>query len=137
MLRYLSAVAILHLAFGAALSYGAQGFEYAPDNHTLALWHMNEGSGDIIGDASPNGFDGLVEGTANWGEEEWKKGGDTGKSFDFVGVTVINVGPEDKLITPDAITVEAWVYPRDLGGWKLICCHWGSAVVVILLVQVP
>jgi hypothetical protein len=128
MPKYLSVIVALVSVFAATLSYAAGGFEYAPDADTLALWHMNEG-GDKIVDASPNGFDGVVEGKADWGEEEWKKGGDPGRSFVFNGTTVINVGVEEKLIIPDAITVEAWVYPQDLSGWKLICCHWGGAVV--------
>ena len=128
MLRVLSTT-ILVLTFAATLSYAAGGFEYAPDAHTLALWHMNEGDGDSVIDASPNGFDGVVEGSPGWDEEGWKKGGDPGSSFAFDGTTVINVGPQEALIVPEEITVEAWVYPEDLGGWKLICCHWGGAVV--------
>lgn len=31
-----------------------------------------------------------------------------------------------ELIPKDAITVEAWVYPEDLGGWRLICCNWAG-----------
>ena len=45
------------------LCYGSEGFEYVVDNHTLALWHMNEGNGDKVADASPNKF-------------RWKSGGE-------------------------------------------------------------
>jgi hypothetical protein len=124
MLRYLFGTAILLLAFGATISYGAQGFEYAPDANTLALWHMNEGEGDKVIEESPKHYETIIDGVANWGEEGWKKGGDPGKSFVFDGNTVINAGNKKELIMPDAITIEAWLYPKDLGGWKLICSNW-------------
>jgi hypothetical protein len=114
------------MSISQMISYAAGGFEYIPDNHTLALWHMNEGSGDKIADESPNSFEGVVEGNHDWGEEEWKKGGNAGSSFVFDGTTFINIGNVKELITPNAITVEAWVYPEDLNGWKLICCNWSG-----------
>jgi len=102
------------------------GFEYFPDGNTLALWHMNEGAGDKIIDASQNGFDGEIEGKAEWGAEDWKKAGVAGKSFAFDGSTAINIGNIKELINLNAITVEAWVFAEDLGGWHLICCNWAG-----------
>jgi concanavalin A-like lectin/glucanase superfamily protein len=64
-----------------------------------------------------------------WGPEEWKQDGTPGSSFSFNGTTLISMGSVKELMNPDAITVEAWVYPTDLGGWKLICCNWGGAEV--------
>ncbi len=126
MSKYLSTIIVLLLTFSITLSYGASGFEYIPDTHTLALWHLNEEKGDKITDASPNGFDGAVEGKTAWGADEWKKDVNTGESFAFDGTTVINIGNVKELINPDAITVEAWVYPEDLNGWHLICCNWAG-----------
>ena len=121
-----SIVSIFLILISALGCWAAQGFEYAPDPHTLALYHFNEGKGNKILDSSPNGFDGEVEGKAKWNGEEWKKGGASGHSFVFDGNTVINLGNVKKLITLDAITVEAWVFPEDLSGWRLICCNWAG-----------
>jgi len=120
---------LIFLCFGVPLAFSAEGFEYIPDANTLALWHFNEGSGDKLMDSSSNKFDGTVEGKSDWGDEDWNKAGVKGKAFRFDGNTDINVGKINELKTPDAITVEAWVYPEDLSGWKLICCNWGGAVV--------
>ena len=79
---------------------------------------MNEGAGDKIIDASRNGFDGKIEGKAEWGAEDWKKGGVSGKSFAFDGSTAINIGNIKELINLNAITVEAWFFVEDLGCWQ-------------------
>jgi hypothetical protein len=42
--------------------------ELIPDNNTIALWHFNEGSGNIVYDASGNGNDGTIHG-ATWSSE--------------------------------------------------------------------
>lgn len=123
------AFTLLMTALFAAISYAAQGYEYLPDAQTIALWHMNEGTGDELKDESPNNFAGLVEGNPEWDEEGWKLDETPGSSFAFDGSALVNIGPQEKLIFPPAITIEAWVYPVDLSGWKLICCHWGAAVV--------
>jgi len=125
MFRCIPVFVLFLLVLGVGLSYGVGGYEYISDANTLGLWHMNDG----LADSSPNKFDGAVEGKTAWGEEGWKKGGTPGKSFSFDGSTVINLGNQKKLITPDAITVEAWVYPKDLTGWHLVCCNWGGAEV--------
>ena len=40
---------------------------FEPDEHTLALYHFDEGSGDVLKDSSGNGHDGLIVG-ARWGK---------------------------------------------------------------------
>lgn len=129
MLKYFSTTVVLIL-MATTLSYGAEGFEYAPDARTLALWQINEGNnGNTIVDASPNRFDGKVEGRSGWDSEAWKKDEAPGKSFAFDGTTVINIGNVKELINPSAITLEAWVYPKDLSGWRIICSNWGGTKV--------
>ena len=39
---------------GSIFSFAATGFEYQSDEHTLGLWHFNEGSGNAVKDASKN-----------------------------------------------------------------------------------
>ncbi len=125
----LSTTIITILIFIVAQAFASEGFDYIPDANTLALWHFDSDNGDKIKDSSPNKFDGTVEGKSQFDDEGWKKDGAKGKSFVFDGTTVINVGKVKKLVNPEAITVEAWVFPDDLSGWKLICCNWGGAVV--------
>ena len=112
----------------------ATGFEYRPDEHTIGLWHFNEGSGATVKDESQNNIKAEIEGKPDWGKDGWNKEGG-GKSFVFDGKksAIVIGGIKDKrankLLTPDnEITVEAWVYPEDLTSWKLICCHWAGAV---------
>ena len=129
MMKSSFAITIVMFALVSSLCYGSQGFEYVVDNHTLALWHMNEGNGDKIADASRNKFDGKVEGNVRWGKEGWKQGGAAGHSFVFDGSTRINLGHVKELIMPksNSITVEAWVNPQDLSQkWHVIYSNWSG-----------
>jgi len=56
----LSFFAVLVMAAGPAHAFNA--CEYEADEHTLALYHLNEGSGGTAADASPNGNDGTLVG---------------------------------------------------------------------------
>ena len=116
----LSCVSLFFLT--AATSFGADGFEYIPDNKTLGLWHFNEAE---VKDVSDNDVKAKVEGKAAWEKnQDWNKADKSGKSFRFDGNTVISLGKAKALIPEVAITVEAWVYPEDLSGWRLICTNW-------------
>ena len=103
-------------------NFAAGGFEYLPDEATLGLWHFD--GGDLT-DTSDNAVKGEVEGKAVWDEnQEWNKEDKPGKSFVFDGNTAISLGEADVLIPKVEITIEAWVYPEDLSGWRLICTNW-------------
>ena len=39
---------------------------FEPDEHTLALYHFDEGQGNRVVDSSGNGHDGTLNGTAKW-----------------------------------------------------------------------
>lgn len=105
-----------------SIGFAADGFEYLPDEATLGLWHFD---GDDIIDFSNNKVKGEVEGKAAWGaNQDWNRENKPGKSFVFDGNTVISLGEADVLVPKVEITVEAWVYPEDLTGWRLICTHW-------------
>ena len=102
--------------------FGASGFGYLPDQNTLGLWHFNETK---VKDVSGNNVEAKIEGDAAWDQnQEWNKADKSGKSFHFDGNTVISLGKAKVLIPDVAITVEAWVYPEDLNGWRLICTNW-------------
>jgi hypothetical protein len=112
------------------VAWGATGFEYGLDADTLALWHFNEKNGDEVGDESGNGVEATIEGVATWDDnDDWNANGANGRSFSFDGATQLAIPNAVDVVQPDLITVEAWVYPTDLGGWKLIAAHWGGAIV--------
>ena len=69
----------------------ATGFEYRPDEHTIGLWHFNEGSGNKVKDESKNNLDCEIEGKGVWGPDDWNKEGG-GKSVEFDGKTAIVIG---------------------------------------------
>ena len=105
-----------------SICFAADGFEYLPDESTLGLWHFD---GDDIVDISDNKVKGEVEGKAAWNaNQDWNKANKAGKSFVFDGNTVISLGEADVLIPKVEITIEAWVYPEDLTGWRLIFTNW-------------
>ncbi|MHC4878921.1 MAG: LamG-like jellyroll fold domain-containing protein [Planctomycetota bacterium] len=94
-----------------------QAFENAPD--TLALYHVNEGSGTQLRDASGNGFHGAIH-SATWVNERQsasKKPRQFALSFD---------GEDDYVELPltydfsHPVTFEAWVTVRDATGQPVI-----------------
>lgn len=46
----------------------------------IGAWLFDEGSGDVVKDSAPNGFDGEVVGA------EWEKNGKVGSCLEFSGV---------------------------------------------------
>ena len=98
------------------------GSDYLPDEWTLGLWHFD---GENIADSSINAVQGVIEGNAQWStNQDWHEDAKPGHSFSFDGNTLITLGHADVLIPTDAITVEAWVYPQDLSGWRLVGTNW-------------
>ncbi len=121
---------IVGLLVTASVAWGATGFEYRPDADTLALWHFNEKNGAEVVDESDNSVEAAIEGVATWDDnDDWNADGASGRSFSFDGATQLAIPNAVDVVQPDLITVEAWVYPTDLGGWKLIAAHWGGAIV--------
>ena len=121
--KWVYAFACVCLLFSTTTSsFAAKGFDYLPDDDTLGLWHFDDAK---VVDASENGVKADVEGKATWdANQDWNKEAKPGKSFVFDGNTVISLGEADVLIPKVAITIEAWVYPEDLSGWRLICTNW-------------
>ena len=98
------------------------GSEYLPDEWTLGLWHFD---GENIADSSTNAVQSVIEGNAQWStNQDWHEEAKPGHSFSFDGNTLITLGHADVLIPTDAVTVEAWIYPQDLAGWRLITTNW-------------
>lgn len=96
--------------------------EFEVDQFTLALWHLNEGSGTIVNDVSGNGNTGSVVG-ASWTSGRFGTGLDFGASNDHVRV---NDSPSLSAIG-DELTIEFYIwldyYP---GVQNPILGKWGS-----------
>jgi len=77
------------------------------DEHTLALYHFDQGQGDVLKDSSGHGHDGKIVG-ARWVQEEIQH--NYALAFDGIDDLVEIEGlvlPAEK--STDAFTVEAWV----------------------------
>jgi len=83
------------------------------DEHTLGLWHFDEGTGNEAKDASVDGNDGTL---TNMEEEDWVEG-KYGKGLEFDGVNeYVNCGTSNTLSfnNGDNISIEAWIKPFSL-----------------------
>jgi PKD repeat protein len=79
-----------------------------------AAYGFNEGSGTAIADASGNANGGSVTGAA-WVD------GRFGKALSFDGVNdLVTVSDAPSLDLTGAITLEAWVFPRTMSGWRTV-----------------
>ena len=80
------------------------------DPNLTAEWHMDEGTGNLVGDSSGNGN----QGTLNVGEgdnvnSKWVRG-IKGKALEFDGVDdYVDCGNNANLEITGDITLEAWV----------------------------
>ena len=81
------------------------------DEHTVAIWFFDEGTGDIVEDASGNGHDGNFI-----GEPEWIDG-KNGKGLSFNGnsASYVEVPHADDLNLAEW-TIEGWFLTRSLVG---------------------
>ena len=75
----------------------------------LALWHMDEGSGNTTFDTSGNSNNGTIHGAT------WTGGILSGSALDFDGVDDYMSVPHSPELNPSsAVSVEAWVKPDAL-----------------------
>ena len=81
----------------------------------VAAFGFNEGSGVAVGDASPEGNGGTVSGAS------WSAAGRFGGALSFDGVNDWVTVPDDpSLDMSGALTVEAWVRPTALSGYRTV-----------------
>ncbi len=82
---------------------------FTVDSNTVALWHFNEGSGNITQDASSNGNDGVLKNNVTWIT------GIDGNALRFNGVdNYVEVPDSSSLQITDAFTLEAWIQVEDI-----------------------
>lgn len=61
----------------------------AVDEHTIAVWFFNEGTGDTVSDSSGNGHDGVFDGDPEWVKA--KRGGGLQFPGDASGYVVVDI----------------------------------------------
>jgi len=93
----------------------------------VASYGLNEGTGTTVKDASANGNNGSITGAT------WITTGRYGAALSFSGTgAFVSIPNSQSLNMTNAITVEAWVYPTALGGWKpLVYKETGFAYVLM------
>jgi hypothetical protein len=81
----------------------------------VAAWNFDEGSGDVVGDASGHGHVGsLLNAT-------WTSDGHYGGALSFNGVDAwVTVADAPDLRPTNALTLEAWVRPKELNDFATV-----------------
>ncbi len=79
----------------------------------VAALGFNEGAGSIVSDRSGSGNDGTISGAT------WAATGKYGKALSFNGVTNwVTIADANSLDLTTGMTLEAWVNPSALSGWR-------------------
>ena len=97
------------------------GRELEADEHTVALWHFNEGSGDTVYDHTKNGNNGSRYG-ANWTDGKFGKG----LKFDGVDDYVEVLDDENLDFGFGDFTAELWINPYSLNDNYVFCKRSGG-----------
>jgi hypothetical protein len=83
----------------------------------VAAYGFNEGSGTTVADVSGNGNNGAI------GSATWTTAGKYGGALSFNGSNArVTVPDANSLDLNNAMTLEAWVFPTTLGGWREVIC---------------
>lgn len=96
------------------LSFRRPAGEFDPDQDTVLLMHMNEGSGTSVGDSSPFGNNGILY------HGQWEEQGQFGPALRFDGQNSVLGVPYDASLDSPAVTVEAWVNAERTGQTEFI-----------------
>src|SRR3989344_494681 len=95
----------------ALYNSGAAKFAPPTDKGLVGYWSMNEGTGTVAGDGSGNENRGTLTGGPTWVD------GKRGKALNFDGNDdLVNAGSATSLDQLPAITVSAWIYPRNVAA---------------------
>jgi hypothetical protein len=99
---------ILVILMANSLSFAANlGFlwQYEVDEHTVSLWHFNEGVGDTAYDATDNHNDGIINGAS------WTGSGRFSGALIYDGINDYMRISNDASLSPSSqLSVEAWIY---------------------------
>lgn len=81
----------------------------------VAAYSFNEGSGSSVGDSSGNGNSGTITGAA------WSTTGKYGNALSFNGTSnYVTINDSPSLDLTSGMTLEAWVKPSTLSGWRTV-----------------
>lgn len=110
------------------------GHEISELSGLIALWKLDETSGTVAADSSPNGYDGTL-----YGNPVWTTAGNIDGALDFEttdGVDFVDAGNFD--VSGDQLSIAAWVKPENgvtdgrivikSTGNALVDQYWGMAV---------
>jgi hypothetical protein len=125
MRAFMSLIAILPLSLTSASAQNTNdpNLPYDPDPNTIALYHLDEGSGSIAGDASSHGLDATLMG-ATWTTEGRFAGG---LLLDGDGYVAL---PSSDLYASEDLTLEAWIFMTDFDPVEgaIVVDGWFSAM---------
>src|SRR5262249_25648934 len=81
----------------------------------VAAYAFEEGSGSTVADASGHGNTGTISGAV------WTDQGRYGRALAFNGTTSwVTVNGSAALNLTTGMTLEAWVFPTQVGGWRAV-----------------
>jgi len=107
MKKVLFPILALVLAVGLALPMAAP--VRADPGSIVGLWHLDEGIESTASDSSGAGNDGTLS------------GGKFGNALSFDGAgDYVEVGDDSTLDITDGITLEAWIYPDAVNGYRTV-----------------
>jgi glutamine amidotransferase PdxT len=88
------------------------------NNSLVAAWGFNENTGTIANDNSGNGNTGTLTNGPTWSSS-----GKFGAAILFNGSSsLVNVNDANSLDLTNGMTIEAWINPSNLTGYKTIIC---------------
>ena len=86
-----------------------------PAGGPVAAYGFEEGNGLLAADVSGNGNDGTISAAV------WSAAGRFGNALSFNGSSArVNIPDSPSLDLTAAMTLEAWVYPTTLSGWRTV-----------------
>lgn len=89
-------------------------YAYAADESLILYLPFDEGTGDVVKDASNNGNDGEKFGNANWAD------GQIGKCLEFAPGSYVRVPEVPDYDVTDAVSLMAWVKTTSVSTWARI-----------------
>ena len=103
--------------FSSSCSGSTSGTDTSLASGLVAYWNFNEGSGNLVDDATGNGNIGVWQGTLG---SQWTTGlnGDAGKFDGSTNYVLVPASPSISFTTSSNFTISAWVYTTSAPSLK-------------------